>query len=228
MRKRTNLIYPSLLLAILILFTSNCVKAGDIVKDIDGNFYHTVTIGTQVWMVENLKTTKYRNGDPIPNVTNNSQWTKLTTCAYCNYENKIVNGKDYGHLYNWYAINDSRHIAPKGWHVPSDAEWTTLTNYLGGENVAGGKLKETGITHWKRPNSLATNESGFTGLPGGYRSSSDGSFCEFEINGSWWRSSDNNTYNAWYRGLQYDDGQVYKSYLGLYKCSGFSIRCIRD
>ncbi len=228
MRKRIILIYPFIVITALFTLISSFLMSQNIVKDIDGNIYHTITIGTQVWMVENLKTTKFQNEDPIPNVTNNSQWTKLTTSAYCNYENKIVNGKVYGHLYNWYAINDSRHIAPKGWHVPSDAEWTTLTDYLGGEDIAGGKLKEIGISHWKKPNSLATNKSGFTGLPGGYRSSSDGSFCEFEINGSWWRSSDTNTYEAWYRSLLYNNSSVYRSYLGLYECSGFSVRCVKD
>jgi uncharacterized protein (TIGR02145 family) len=137
------------------------------VTDIDGNIYHTVTIGTQVWMVENLKTTKYRNGDPIPNVTGNA-WAALTTGAYCWYNNDAATYKaTYGALYNWYAVADSRNIAPTGWHVPTDAEWTTLTTFLGGESVAGGKLKETGTNHWTSPNTGATNETGFTALPGG-------------------------------------------------------------
>ena len=132
--------------------------------DIDGNVYHAVVIGTQTWMVENLKTTKYSNGDPIPTAV-----TSLTPGAYCMYNNDAVTYKaDYGALYNWYAVADSRNIAPAGWHVPTKTDWTTLTDYLGGESVASGKLKENGSSHWLTPNTGATNSSGFTALPGGF------------------------------------------------------------
>jgi uncharacterized protein (TIGR02145 family) len=139
--------------------------------DQDGNIYKTITIGTQTWMAENLRTTKYRDSTEIPNVTDNTAWEALTTGAYCNYNNTTSADTiaTYGRLYNWYAATDSRNIAPAGWHVPTDAEWTTLTTYLGGESVAGGKMKETGITHWISPNTGATNESGFSALPSGTR-----------------------------------------------------------
>ncbi len=120
-------------------------------------------------MAENLKVTHYRNGDAIPNVTNNTEWAGLTTGAYGNYINDINNFHTYGGLYNWYAVVDGRNMAPVGWHVPSDAEWQVLVNYLGGHAVAGGKMKEIGSTHWCTPNIDATNESGFSALPGGYR-----------------------------------------------------------
>ena len=170
-----------LLASIMLLFTLvSCSKKDDpfnqvnnqnaaTVTDIDGNVYHTVTIGTQTWMVENLKTTRYRNGEAIPNITDNASWAALITCAYCDYNNIPSNSITYGKLYNWYAVNDSRNIAPMGWHVSTDAEWTTLTTFLGGTSIAGGKLKENGTIHWNSPNVGATNETGFSALPGGYR-----------------------------------------------------------
>ena len=133
--------------------------------DIDGNVYHTVTIGTQIWMVENLKTTRYNDGSPIPFVTDSSSWSNLTTPGYCWYNNDTTNKNTYGALYNWFAVNTGK-LAPTGWHVPTDDEWTTLTTYLGGESIAGGKLKETGTTHWRTPNAGATNEIGFTASSG--------------------------------------------------------------
>lgn len=129
----------------------------------------TVTIGTQVWMSRNLDVTTYQNGDPIPEVTNQATWDSLTTGAWCYYNNDSANGPVYGKLYNWYALTDPRGIGPVGYHAPSDAEWTTLVTYLGGDTVAGGALKEAGLTHWDPPNTGATNSSGFTGLPAGTR-----------------------------------------------------------
>jgi uncharacterized protein (TIGR02145 family) len=139
--------------------------------DQDGNEYKTIVIGTQTWMAENLRTTKYRDGTAIPNITDKTAWEALTTGAYCNYNNTTSADTiaTYGRLYNWYAATDSRNIAPAGWHVPTDAEWETLIYYLGGFRVAGGKMKETGTTHWISPNTGATNESGFTALPSGLR-----------------------------------------------------------
>jgi uncharacterized protein (TIGR02145 family) len=139
--------------------------------DQDGNEYKTIVIGTQTWMAENLRTTKYRDGSAIPNITEITAWGNLTTGAYCNYNNTTSADTiaTYGRLYNWYAVTDSRNIAPEGWHVPTDAEWTTLVTYLGDFRVAGGKMKETGTTHWITPNEGATNESGFTALPSGDR-----------------------------------------------------------
>src|SRR5665648_943598 len=136
------LIYP-LIMVMFLMLSSSCSKTdtndptpSGTVTDIDGNVYKTVTIGTQVWMAENLKTTKYRNGDPIPNITDATAWTNLTTGAYCNNNNDANYATTYGRLYNWYAVNDIRNIAPAGWHIPTKAEWTTLTTYLGGQGLS--------------------------------------------------------------------------------------------
>jgi uncharacterized protein (TIGR02145 family) len=196
------------------------------VTDIDGNVYQTVTIGTQVWMKENLKVTKYRNGDPIPNVTDGLEWSNLSTGAYCDYENNPGNSATYGRLYNWYAVNDSRNIAPTGWHVPSNEEWTILTDYLGGEGIAGGKLKETGTTHWYGAFG-STNEIGFTALPGGCRGSdSSGIFIYIGKDGYWWCSTESSTGWAWLRTMHYSDSKIEKYTFN--KEDGFSVRCIKD
>jgi len=195
------------------------------ITDIDGNVYKTVKIGTQVWMAENLKVTHYRNGAPIPNVTDNTAWSNLTTGAYCNSDNSPDNAVVYGRLYNWYAVTDSRNLAPIGWHVPSDAEWQTLINYLGGDDVAGGKIKEAGTTHWSSPNTGATNESGFTALPGGYR----GYYGYFYLLGDYatfWSSAEDGSSHAWYRRLHYDTATVDRVPDG--KQYGFSVRLVRD
>ena len=140
------------------------------IKDIDGNKYKTVTIGTQVWMAENLKTTKFNDGTPIPMVKENDAWANLTTPAFSWYNNdSIDNKRNYGALYNWYTVSTNK-LCPVGWHVPTEAEWATITAYLGEVGLAGGKLKDAGTVHWRTPNTGATNESGFTALPGGYRS----------------------------------------------------------
>ncbi len=161
------------------------------VTDIDGNVYEIVTIGNQVWMAENLKVTHYRNGEPLPNVTDNIEWRNLDTGAYCNYNNDVAYVATYGRLYNWFAVNDSRNIAPAGWHVPSDAEWQTLDDYLGSDtNDAGCKLKETGTSHWRSPNEGATNESRFSALPGGARKSLFGTFDYIGIYAFFWTSTE--------------------------------------
>jgi uncharacterized protein (TIGR02145 family) len=198
------------------------------ITDIDGNVYHSVTIGTQTWMVENLKVTRYRNGDQVPNITDNNAWTKLTTGATCDYLNMPSNSKMYGKLFNWYAVNDSRKIAPAGWHVPTDAEWTILTDYLGGEKVAGGKLKETGTTHWTNPNTDATNESGFSALPGGnrYDYNYNGTFSLVGVDGIWWSSTESSTYYAWGRYMYFNYSYVVRDSSN--KQGGFSVRCVRD
>ena len=193
-----------------------------IVTDIDGNVYHTVTIGTQMWLVENLKTTKYSNGDPIPNITDDTEWNLLKTGAYCNYNNNSNNSTNYGRLYNWYIVHDSRNIAPLGWHVPTDAEWKTLSNFCGG-SVAGGKLKEIGIMHWKNPNIGATNTTGFTALPGGFRSDK-GVFYYIGENGSWWSYNDSNVSLANFLYLM--SNNIYNAVYN--KSYGLSLRCVRD
>ncbi|MBV5314032.1 MAG: fibrobacter succinogenes major paralogous domain-containing protein [Prolixibacteraceae bacterium] len=193
--------------------------------DLDGNVYKTVTIGTQIWMGENLCTTKYNDGTLIANVTDNKEWTSLSTGAYCNYNNTENSGTNtYGRLYNWYAINTGK-LAPKGWHIPTDKEWTTLTSYLGGEGIAGIKMKESGTTNWISPNSGATNSSSFTGLPGGSRFYT-ALFYNFSYYGYWWSASEHDTSNAWLRSLCYNYNDVTRSYYD--KRYGFSVRCIKD
>jgi uncharacterized protein (TIGR02145 family) len=196
--------------------------------DIDGNQYNVVKIGSQVWTKENLNVSKYRNGDIIPQVTDPTQWINLTTGAWCYYNNDPANGTVYGKIYNWYAVNDPRGLAPEGWHAPSDAEWTTLTTFLGGETVAGGKMKETGTTHWASPNTDATNSSGFKGTPGGFRDSdnNNGGFGSYSYGAGWWSSSEYSGTRSWDRSLNNTSGNVFKSASS--KTRGFPIRCIKD
>lgn len=193
--------------------------------DIDGNTYKTVQIGTQVWMAENLKTTRYNDGAKIPLVTG-SEWNTLTSDGYCWYNNDYKNfGKIYGALYNWYSAGTGK-LCPTEWHVPTDAEWTALSDFLGGEKSAGGKLKETGTVHWKSPNAGSTNENGFKALPGGGRWVI-GRFDLIGRKGYWWSTSspDNDT-EALTRMIGYDEG-FFKS-AQFVKGNGFSIRCIKD
>jgi len=208
--------------------------------DIDGNIYQTVKIGDQWWMTENLRVTQYRgskeyagytaidkesrNGAAIPNVTDGPTWESLTTGAYCDYDNDANNAATYGHLYNWYAIADPG-FAPAGWHVPSDAEWQTLIDYLGGEEIAGGKMKEIGTAHWLSPNYGATDESGFSGLPGGCRDSS-GNFNNMGYFAHYWSSTESSSFMAWYRYLNYGNAEGYRYDRG--KTFGFSVRCVKD
>jgi len=162
---------------------------GGTVKDIDGNVYKTIQIGNQWWMAENLKVTHYRNGDPIPHVKDADMWRTTKDGAYCSYDNDARHSSAFGKLYNWYSVVDRRNIAPDGWHVPTEDEWQTLIDFLGGEDVACGKLKEAGYSHWKRPNSEATNSSGFTALPGGYRYTAGG-FKEMGNGAYFWSSTE--------------------------------------
>ena len=201
----------------------------DLVKDIDGNSYQTIMIGAQVWMVENLKVTRYRNGDPIPHVTDNNQWSNRASGAYCNYNNNASNAATYGRLYNWYAVNDARGLAPAGWRVPTDTDWQKLIDYLGGSSVAGGKLKETGTAHWNSPNTGATNKSGFKALPGGMRYGYAGNFFSIGGEGLWWSAREGSSSHAWSRRLSYDNSGIsrYDGYFGS-KQNAFSVRCIRD
>jgi uncharacterized protein (TIGR02145 family) len=195
------------------------------VTDIDGNTYLPVTICNQTWTKSNLDVSHYRNGDEIPQVKNPTDWANLTTGAWCYYNNDPANGAIYGKLYNWYAVNDPRGLAPLGWHIPTDAEWTKLTDCLEGESVAGDKIKETGTTHWISPNTGATNSSGFTALPGGYRYDY-GTFYSINFNSYWWSSSASIIPNAWHRTMNYNYSYVGR---GVHdKAFGFSVRCLRD
>jgi uncharacterized protein (TIGR02145 family) len=211
-----------MLLIVIYISLRLCGLQAQTVKDIDGNVYKTVKISNQIWMAENLKTTKYNDGIAIPNITDNTAWSALTTPALCWYDNDEINKNKYGALYNWFAVNTNK-LCPTGWHVPSDAEWTTLTTYLGGESVAGVKLKESGETHWLSPE-VATNESGFTALSGGSREY--GTCHHIGDTGYWWSSTENSAASAYARGMfsfsntvSRDDG---------YLRSGFSVRCLRD
>ena len=201
---------------------------GKPITDIDGNVYRTVNIGNQQWMAENLKVSKYNDGTDIPNIIDAAEWSSLTTGAWAYYNNNEANNDKYGKLYNWYAVSpDKKNVCPTGWHVPTDTEWTVLTEYLGGGTVAGGRMKEVGITSWISPNTDATNSSLFTGLPGGIRGD-NGSCYVFGINGYWWSSSEYEGYtnNAWNRGLSKEIGTVYTNSFG--KKEGLSVRCLKD
>lgn len=185
-------------------------------------------------MVENLKVTKYRNGDAIPNITDNAAWISTQGGAYCNYDNIVANGNTYGRLYNFYAVTDSRNIAPSGWHVPSDAEWTTLTSSLGSTDIVGGNLKESGTTHWSSPNTGADNSSGFTGLPGGRREYIRDNFVPLFFSdigryGFWWSTTKTNDPGStyyWNRQLYYNSRQVSRRFD--YPVFGLSVRCVKD
>jgi uncharacterized protein (TIGR02145 family) len=205
-------------------------KPGINIIDIEGNSYKTVIIGTQQWMAENLKVSKYSDGTNIPNVISYTEWQQLSEPAWAYYNNDIANNAKYGKLYNWYVVskttNGNKNVCPTGWHVPTDSEWTVLTVYLGGvdDNKVGGKMKEVGTSSWREPNSYATNTSLFSALPGGQRI--NGNDTGLGAIGNWWSSTEYNTNNSWLRILDYDYGHVNSR---LYpKRIGYSIRCLRD
>jgi uncharacterized protein (TIGR02145 family) len=192
----------------------------------DGYTYSSIVLGNgQEWMAENLRTTSYANGDPIPNVTDNAIWQNLTTGAWSHYSNDSQYENPYGKLYNFYTVADPRNVCPIGWHVPTDAEYTLLTDYLGGGPVAGGKMKSTGTAYWLAPNTAATNESGFSGLPGGSRGP-NGTFFNFGYFGYCWSSTVNDSFTAWNRSLDYSSVHVERNWT--IKSDGFSVRCLRD
>jgi uncharacterized protein (TIGR02145 family) len=195
------------------------------IRDIEDNTYKIVTIGTQVWMAENLKTTKYNDGTEIPMVVDNDEWAKLITPAFSWYNSdQTDNKKTYGALYNWFAVNTNK-LCPAGWHVSTDGDWVTLVTFLLGGTDVGGKLKEKGTAHWKSPNTGATNESSFTALPGGYRSF-EGAFNYISISGYWWSSTEYNEANVLFWNLRYKVSGTFK-YRSEKNC-GFSVRCVQD
>jgi uncharacterized protein (TIGR02145 family) len=193
--------------------------------DYDGNFYPSIILGNgQEWAAKNLNTTKYATGDSIPNRINNSQWSS-TYPAWCSLNNNSQQDTIYGKLYNWHAVNNPNNICQLGWHVPSQPEWNQMVSFLGGNQVAGGKLKSVGTALWQSPNSDATNESGFSALPAGNRLPSG----NFQVQGDgayWWASDLNNVNNAWYNNVYYTNGQFYES--GSIFKYGMSVRCIKD
>ena len=208
----------------ITFYKTNSTIHGATVNDIDGNIYNTVVIGTQTWTVENLRTTRLNDGTTIPNVTRQDTWYATTAMGSCTYNNTLNPDtiKAYGRLYNYETVNTSK-LCPTGWSVPTDYDWTTLTDYLGGETTAGGKLRESGTTHWVSPNSDATNSSVFTALPGGYRS-----IYGFNVIGYyayWWSSTNVDTYTAMSRDLNESNTVAHNSDG---KNNGFSIRCIRN
>jgi uncharacterized protein (TIGR02145 family) len=228
-------IIRSLGVILFIILIHSCEKDDKKpIKDGDNNIYTSVKIGTQEWLIENLRTTKYNDGTSIPHVTNAAAWKNLSTPAYCWYNNdaaisqndvSITYGDIYGAMYNWEAVNTDK-LCPLGWHVPTDAEWTTLTNYLGGESIAGGKLKEAGTIHWNNPNTEATNETIFTALPGGIRID-DGTFDKVEQIGFWWSSTTSEEiYNAWGYSMWYSASYNHRA--SVRKKWGISVRCLKD
>jgi uncharacterized protein (TIGR02145 family) len=211
----------------------NNSKTTGTVKDVDGNVYKTVKIGNQWWMAENLEVTHYRNGDAIPKVIQNNEWIALSTGAYSSCQNNKANDTTYGLLYNWYAVTDSRNIAPKGWHVPTDGEWQVLADSLGGPSVAGGKMKATGTVEasdgvWYSPNIGATNESGFAALPGGWRYWSNGDFFLFQRKAIFYSATEyvDDKTQAWNRVLSYEDSEFMRDRER--KKNGCSVRCAKD
>ena len=223
-----------------LALNSYCQTPGGGVTDIDGNRSNSVIIGTQEWMKENLNVSKYSDGTIIPQVTDPTAWVKLTTGAWCYYENNTANGKIYGKLYNWFAVmgihdtdpnTSNKVLAPSGWHIPSDAEWTILTNFLGGDKIAGNNIKTSESKYYKYWSSIKTalpnNNSGFTGLPAGSRNSSGG-FGALNLDGNWWSSTDGEEYSqtAWERNVSDTFEWIFKSNYGW--IDGLSIRCIKD
>lgn len=247
MKKLTKIwIYSLAIMGVFLLLTSSCKKADDnnnpaTVTDIDGNVYHTVTIGTQVWLAENLKTTKFNDGSSIPLLTKNAARTDLTTPEYWWYNNDSATyDNPYGKLYNWYAVNDGRDLCPTGWHVPTDAEWTKLENYLiaNGYNydgtTTGNKLGKSmaATSSWFNSSTVGNigndltknNTSGFAGFAVGWRNGG-GSFGEVGGSAMWWSSTESSTSNAWARDLGFSSS-VDRDWFG--KRCGFSVRCVRD
>jgi uncharacterized protein (TIGR02145 family) len=210
------------------------------ITDIDGNTYNTVQIGSQCWMKENLKTTAYQDGAPIPNVTDNNAWQNLAIGAYVWYDNDISWKGPYGALYNWYAMVDANGLCPTGWHVPTNDEWTVLTDFIGGttsphgnelkscrqvNSPQGGGCNTNEHPRWHESNEHGTDDYGFSGLPGGYRDY-DGAFHYYVNTCYWWSYTEYSFYNAWFRSLYWDH-----SFVGVNnddKRVGFSVRCLRD
>ena len=202
-------------------------KFGLGVKDIDGNSYKTTIIGSQEWMAENLKVTKFNDGTTIKNITESLEWVTTNLPAWCVYDNDLKNNSKYGKLYNWFVISESmKNICPSGWHIPSIDEWEILMEFLGGENVAAGKMKEVGITNWASPNVNATNSSLFTALPAGVRSENDGRFHSISYDSNWWSSTLASESNVLTRDVDHDDSSSEETSEDIK--TGLSIRCIKN
>ena len=196
------------------------------VTDVDGNTYNTVSIGNQIWLTENLKTTKFNNQDPIPLVTDNTLWSTQTEAAYCSYQDDNLLANEYGNLYNWHVLNDIRNVCPTGYHVPSILEWEALIDFLGGAAVAGGKLKEAGLAHWIDPNTGATNSSGFTLLPSGWRAHNNGFYENLTYMAYQWSSTSIDALNASIMLVGFDSESCLTS--ESHKLTGLPIRCLKE
>lgn len=238
MRNKSS--YVIALLSILFVLANSCKKeetpdetivtpviTPHTITDVDGNVYLTAKIGDQVWMAENLNVTHYRNGDPISEVTNNMQWSSSLNGAYCDYDlYTSENSSHYGKFYNWYALNDSRKIAPTGWHIPTDTDWNNLLSYLGIADSAGGKLKQTGTNNWNSPNTGATNSTGFTALAVGSRDEG-GTFSDFRKYACFWSSTEGAVSTVASYRLLYNTSSFFGAG-AIEKASGLSIRCVKD
>lgn len=195
------------------------------VEDADSNTYHTIGIGSQYWTTENMKTTSFNDGTPLSLVTDNSAWNAQAAPGYCWYDNNEADNKEtFGALYNWYTVISSK-FCPAGWHVPSDADWTILETFLGGPDVAGGKTKEAGTSHWTSPNTGATNECGLSGLPGGTRTK-EGAFVSIGESGVFWSSTDASNLTAWSRTMDHMNDSLSRSNKNI--SWGCSVRCVKD
>ena len=217
--KKVSLILSAVVITAMVL--SSCGEGASNEESASNE----VTIGSQVWMTKNLDVSTFRNGDPIPEAKTSGEWEAYDDAeeaAWCYYDNDPRNGGKYGKLYNWYAVNDPRGLAPEGWHVPSDEEWTQLTDYLGGFEKAGAKMKSK--NGWSNDGN-GTNSSGFSGLPGGNRDGY-GTFDTIGYDGYWWSSTEYAPSSAWNRNLNYSNGNVYRPNYN--KDFGFSVRCLRD
>lgn len=214
-----------MLFSIVLFWEGACGLNAQTVRDVEGNVYLTTTIGTQTWMAENLKTTKFNDGTSIPFVPDDKAWKVLKTPAYCWFDYDIKNKEIYGALYNWHTVSSGK-LCPKGWHVPEDSEWTILVTFLGDPEVAGNKLKESGMKHWKNSLTYSPDELGFTALPGGMRLFT-GIFPDFaDSYAIWWTSTECTPTEAWTRGLQDITTRVWKGPND--KRNGYSVRCIKN
>ncbi len=217
--------YPLLLL--ISIFSSLFISCGkDEEPQEPADYYESVTIDNRQWMVKNLDVVTYRNGDPIEMIADSLQWVNTGTGAYCSYNNDSSLTRTYGLLYNWHAVNDSRELAPKGWHIATNSEWQALINHLGGVDEAGGKLKEAGLAHWVAPNAGADNSSGYTALPGGFRSETDGTFTGLGGYVAWWLNESSSSTHAYSASLSTITGKAYTSENT--RNFGAYIRCVKD
>ncbi len=214
-----------LLSSLIVFYISLAGLHAQTIEDIDGNIYLTIPIGKQIWMADNLKTTKFNYGTSIKLVTDDKAWKELETPAYCWYNNDIENKQLFGALYNWYAVNTNK-LCPKGWHVPTNSDWADLISFLGGESEAGNKLKEAGTEHWKVIDNRATNEFDFSAVPGGLRDQA-GIFPLFGNSYAvWWSATEYDLSHAWNYGLYYRSSNIYRGFDK--KRNGFSVRCLKD